>query len=329
MRGVRRARAVRRRLAAVIAGASLAIAGCGSDGPTTPTPTPLSIQCPAPLEVTSRDGVGAQVTFAPAVAGGRGAVTTVCSPASGTTLPVGDANVSCTASDTAGQSAACSFRIRVVAPPRLRFSRFLAFGDSITEGKVSPTPTVLMQIAFPGAYPERLQEMLSARYTAQTVDVLNRGVGGERLARGRTRLPGVLDADRPDVLLLLEGINNIRRVSTSELVSDLQSMIGSAQRRNVEVLVALLPAVGAAWEAREPGTSEAVRAFNDEIRRIAPDSGLGDAVDLYTPFAGDPSLLGADGLHPTEAGYARIAEIFFETIRNRWELPPDVPSASR
>lgn len=289
----------------------------------------LSLQCPASLEVPSRDGTGAEVAFTPVVAGGRGAVTTTCSPASGATLPVGNTSVSCTASDAAGQSAACAFTVRVTAPPRLKFTRFLAFGDSITEGKVSPTPTILVRVAFPGAYPERLQEMLSVRYTAQVFDVLNRGAGGERLARGRTRLPGVLDADRPEVLLLLEGINAIRRVSTAALVSDLREMIASARKRNVEVLVALLPPVGPAWETKEPGTLEAVRAFNEEIRRIVPESGLGDAVDLYTPFEADASLLGADGLHPTEIGYARMAEVFFNAIKDRWELPPDAAVVSQ
>lgn len=297
-----------------------ALGGCGSDPPI--APTPLSVQCPALLEVASKDGIGAQLAFTPVVAGGTGTVTTTCTPPSGATLPIGNTSVSCTASDGAGQSAGCTFTVRVIAPPRLKFTRFLAFGDSITEGKVSPAPSVLLQVAFPGAYPERLQAMLAVRYTAQTFEVLNRGVGGERLARGRARLPGVLDADHPEVLLLLEGVNNIVRERTSELASDLRSMITSAQQRNVEVLVALLPPVGPAIEAKDPGTLEAVRAFNAEIRRIAPAAGLGDPVDLYTPFVDEPSLLGVDGLHPTEAGYARIAAIFYESIRERWELPP-------
>jgi lysophospholipase L1-like esterase len=307
-----------------------AAAACGGDPPTGPSPPQLTLQCPTFIDVQSKDGVGAEVAFAPVAAGGTGAISTTCSPAPGTTLPVGSTTVSCTASDAAGQSAGCSFSVRVTSPPRLKYTRFLAFGDSITEGKVSPAPSILMQVAFPGAYPERLHQMLSMRYTAQTFEVLNRGVGGERLARGRARLPGVLDEDRPEVLLLLEGINAIRRVPTATLATDLQEMIESAQRRNVEVLVALLPPVSPAWEEREPGALAAVLAFNEEIRRIAPASGLGEPVDLYTPFAADLSLLiGMDGLHPTEAGYARMAEIFFDAIKDRWELPPGEAPAAR
>ena len=322
----RRAR-VHRRIAAIVTGTILLIAGCG-DGPTRPDPPALSIQCPAPLEVASTDGVGAQVTFAPAIAGGTGAVTTVCSPASGATLPVGEVSVACTASDAAGQSAACSFRVRVVGPPRLRYTRFLAFGDSITEGKVSVTPSILMRLAFPGAYPERLQAMLSERYTAQTFDVLNRGRGGEELRQGRSRLPGVLEADAPEVLLLQEGINNIRAFPTERLASDLRAMVQSARRRNIDVMLALLLPVGADREASRPGSLAAIDAFNEEVRRISHESGLGEPVDLHTPVAAEPSLLGADGLHPTEAGYERIAQIFFRAITERWELPPDSPPAA-
>ena len=34
------------------------------------------------------------------------------------------------------------------------------------------------------------------------------------------------------------------------------------------------------------------------------------------------SMIGQDGLHPTEAGYARIAELWFEAIKARFEQPP-------
>jgi lysophospholipase L1-like esterase len=237
-------------------------------------------------------------------------------------LPVGESTINCTASDSAGQSAACSFAVRVVEPPRLQYTRFLAFGDSITEGVVSLAPSILRRLDAPHSYPSLVQGMLGMRYTAQEIVVLNRGIAGERLARGRQRLPDVLDDDRPDVLLLLEGINNLRNVDTDELTSDLRSMIQTAQRRGVVVLVAELLPISDEREARPSirGTQAGIRAFNEEIRRLSRQFGLGEAVDLYTPFVENPSLLGMDGLHPTEAGYVRIAEIFFAAIAQRWEM---------
>jgi lysophospholipase L1-like esterase len=45
-------------------------------------------------------------------------------------------------------------------------------------------------------------------------------------------------------------------------------------------------------------------------------------VELYTAFQGQEStLLGLDGLHPNEAGYQRMAELFFEAIRQKLEVP--------
>jgi lysophospholipase L1-like esterase len=35
------------------------------------------------------------------------------------------------------------------------------------------------------------------------------------------------------------------------------------------------------------------------------------------------SLIGDDGLHPTEAGYQRMAEMWLEAIQARYERPPD------
>jgi lysophospholipase L1-like esterase len=309
---------VSRTLVAMAVAALMTVAGCG--GPTSPAPPAnLSIQCPASFDVPAADGIGAGVTFTPTVTGGR-APTTACSPASGTTLPVGEANITCTASDSTGQAAACSFAVRVVEPPRLQYTRFLAFGDSITEGVVSPAPSILRRLDAPQSYPSLLQVALAARYTAQSIVVLNRGLAGERLARGRDRLPGVLDQDQPEVLLLLEGINNLRNVETDELADDMDAMIRSARRRGVVVLVAeLLPISDQREAGSRRGTQAAIRAFNEQIRRLSHEFGLGDPVDLHTPFVENPSLLGADGLHPTEAGYVRIAEIFFAATKERWE----------
>jgi acyl-CoA thioesterase-1 len=310
---------VTRTLSAVAVAALATAAGCGGS-PIAPAPTQLSIQCPPSFQVRSLDGTGADVTYTPQMSGGL-EPSVVCAPPSGTKLPLGDWNITCTASDSAGQAATCSFAVRVVEPRRLQYTRFLAFGDSITQGVVSPAPTILRRLDGPHTYPSLLQGLLAARYTAQEIVVLNRGVGGERLAMGKQRLPDVLDNDKPEVLLLLEGINNLRNVDTEVLTADMRSMIRTAQRRGAVVLVAeLLPISDAREAGSRRGTQAAIRAFNEEIRRLSLEHGLGEAVDLYTPFVENPSLLGMDGLHPTEAGYVRIAEIFFAAIRERWEI---------
>jgi lysophospholipase L1-like esterase len=209
--------------------------------------------------------------------------------------------------------------VAVTRIPTIASTRFLAFGDSITEGVTSPASGILQRVDLPDAYPGKLQQMLAARYTAQSIAVLNRGVAGERLAQGVERLPGVLDADRPEVLLLLEGVNNIRNVPTAELANDLDDMVREALRRNIKVLLATLLPISDAREAGREGTQQAIRDLNEEIYDIARRRGLGAPVDPYTVFLQNPSLIGIDGLHPTAAGYTRLAEVFFEAIRQRNE----------
>ena len=55
--------------------------------------------------------------------------------------------------------------------------------------------------------------------------------------------------------------------------------------------------------------------FNNELRRLVSGRQNVHIVDLYAAFGSDPGgLLGNDGLHPTPAGYARIADTFRSRI---------------
>ena len=60
-------------------------------------------------------------------------------------------------------------------------------------------------------------------------------------------------------------------------------------------------------------------AYNSVLQIMSTQEGV-TYVDLYNallPEAG--TLLGADGLHPTEAGYRRIADLFFAAIKRELE----------
>ena len=69
--------------------------------------------------------------------------------------------------------------------------------------------------------------------------------------------------------------------------------------------------------------------INDLIRGMAAAEGA-VLVDLYQAFDGQiDTLIGADGLHPNEAGYQQMAETFFTAVRARLEMPPIVPTLHR
>ncbi|MBI3417144.1 MAG: DUF5011 domain-containing protein [Verrucomicrobia bacterium] len=77
--------------------------------------TPLAITCPSDTSVNNDPGqCSAAVNYPiPITSGGSGNVTVVCNPPSGSNFPVGTNIVSCTATDSAGNAATCSFKVTV------------------------------------------------------------------------------------------------------------------------------------------------------------------------------------------------------------------------
>ena len=145
----------------------------------------------------------------PTATGGSVVLTTTCAPPSGASFPVGTTQVTCTAVDAMQHTGSCSFIVTVTAPPQTSVTRYVTFGDSITEGFPHTIVPQLLDPAPESSYPAVLLSLLRARYTAQTIAVLDEGIGGELLAAGMARLPGVLGADAPGALLLMEGANDI------------------------------------------------------------------------------------------------------------------------
>src|SRR5687768_141058 len=110
-----------------------------SGGPNGPGPTPQpgapQIACSSPLTLENVVGTSQPVSYtAPTTSAGATPVTTSCSPASGTDFALGNTTVTCTATDAMGRQAACSFTVSLFHQ-QLVFSKYLAFGDSLTEGQ--------------------------------------------------------------------------------------------------------------------------------------------------------------------------------------------------
>jgi lysophospholipase L1-like esterase len=228
----------------------------------------------------------------------------------------------------------------VIGPPRLSATKFVAFGDSITEGVLDPpcrTTSVRglsaqvdelrlleQSVNNPTSYPTKLQGLLTSRYTLQMPDVINEGKAGEGVAAGGLRLPGVLSTDRPQILLLEEGINDIDASnpapSIAYVVNGLASMIQQARDAGVQqVFVAnFLPERAGACRGERAG---AIVPANNQIQPMVVANGA-VLVDLYAAFGGEasPPLIGFDGLHPTAAGYELIAQTFFDAIRKKLEV---------
>src|SRR6185295_15871146 len=75
---------------------------------------PPAITCPANIVKEPTCPSGAKASFAPVVSDNCPGVGFVCSPATGSTFPIGTTTVTCTATDTSGNSTACSFAVTVL-----------------------------------------------------------------------------------------------------------------------------------------------------------------------------------------------------------------------
>ncbi len=102
--------------------------------------SPPDLVLPADMSVTADRADGAIVDFsASATDRWDPAVTTACTPASGSRLPVGDSLVLCTATDASGNAASGSFSVHVAAPPITAAELDIAFDR--TSGALAFTET--------------------------------------------------------------------------------------------------------------------------------------------------------------------------------------------
>ena len=211
-------------------------------------------------------------------------------------------------------------------PPTLRISRILAFGDSLTEGTTSSTFALhALTAGKPESYPFKLQTLESERYSAQAITVLNAGQAGEaaQSSGASRRLAAAISEGSPDVLLLMEGANdlisgaNTPNTTIAATVNALEDMVRDTTRRGITVLLATIPPQRP--NSQRGGNAALVTRYNDTLKIMAAKKGA-TIVDVYAQLSLD--LIGQDGLHPTEEGYRKIAEIFQNAIAAKWEQAP-------
>ncbi len=217
--------------------------------------------------------------------------------------------------------------------PTLSRTRFLAFGDSLTAGEVTVpvgvapggpgvavlTPPNARMLVVPAAsYPTQLVSMLQARYPTQSVSVTNAGVPGEYSFQGVQRFPSEMAATSPEVVLLLEGANDLTIFGPGTPANSLLEMMAEGRRRGARVLVAtMMPTKPGGRRSLNPAVLEELNAM---IKVHAANEGA-VVVDLYTALQPEANtVIGVDGLHPTEVGYKRMADVFFAAIQAHLEV---------
>ena len=259
-----------------------------------------------------------------------------CGRESGSTFPLGTTPVNCTARDTAGRQASCTFSVTLTGVA-LGVTTFQAVGDSFTEGENALPLTSFVDPS--NAYPTKLQALLDADYPGQAT-VLNKGHGGDEVEETVDMLPRLLMDDRPGAVLLLSGYNNLTlpcevgnagSAACEAAIDAVRLGVRSCIRRAKEspvgvkhIFVATLTPPGAvSAESRDRRIDgDAIVRVNERIRQVVSSEGV-TLVDLYPLFLGrEEEYISIDGLHLRAAGYQAIADAFFAAIKATVEQTP-------
>ncbi len=297
--------------------------------PMTPSPLPadkigrLALTCPVASLTQSFDGGPAPVHFAaPVASGGQPPVTAECSLHSGSAFGIGTTEVTCGASDALQQTASCVFGVTVLGPPKLAVTRFLAFGDSITVGVVSPSNGASRLDRF-NSFPARLQRRLASRYRTQDIGVVNVGAPGEEASHAESRFNRELRTKRPEVVLLMQGTNDLNPFSgagAGSAAAALDRMVRAVRAAGLDILLMTIP------PQRDTASAALVAGLNGRIRSIAARHGA-VLVDIHhLLLTGSCSglqpipCIGRDRLHPTAQGYQLIAEELERVLVARYDV---------
>ena len=195
----------------------------------------------------------------------------------------------------------------------------MMFGDSLT-GRVRCLLGASAGVGESGFVPVQLYQMLTERYTGQQFDVWNEGRQGEWAIQGQLRFAATARSHRAEVIIIMEGANDLSgrgERGMQPALEGLDNMLRDARAQGASVVLASLP------PERPPlGVDRRlVDDFNAGVKRLAERQRV-MFVDVNAEFGTDGSLISPDGLHPSTAGYRKIAEIFFDTIRRTFEVAP-------
>ena len=189
----------------------------------------------------------------------------------------------------------------------------VAVGSSSTRGAGASEPRF--------SYPSRLEAALRERFPGVDIRVMNRGKGGEDAGEELERLGRDVIAEHPDLVIWQVGTNAVLRRDDLEIDEILL-------RRGVSVLKQSQADVVLMDMQYAPRVVErrSYAAMEQLIAEIAHHTGVG----LFRRFAlmqywraaqppESPMMIGADGLHMTDAGYGCLAGALAQALAANWQ----------
>jgi len=163
----------------------------------------------------------------------------------------------------------------------------VAFGDSLTYGAGATESE---------SYPAVLSQLIGRQ-------VVRSGVPGELTAQGLRRLPSVIEAHRPRLVIVCLGGNDmLRKVADAEIRQNLRAIIRTLKERGVAAVLVGVP---------KPALITSAPEFYGEVAR---EFGIPYEGKVVTSVMYAPDMK-ADPIHPNAKGYRKMAEAIAELLR--------------
>jgi lysophospholipase L1-like esterase len=184
----------------------------------------------------------------------------------------------------------------------MSYRRFVALGDSTTEGLMDPLPG---GGGFRG-WADRLAEGLAV--LEPELEYANLAVRGKLARQVHAEQLDAALALRPDLVSLLTGLNDMLRRSTvvETVVAEVDTMVAKLRAAGADVLLFTLPDPVPINPIAKTAAARLAR-FNDAVRELSARHGTFLAELDKHPVASDRRLWNEDRLHANPEGHRRIA----------------------
>lgn len=174
----------------------------------------------------------------------------------------------------------------------------LIVGDSLSAG---------YGIAVDAGWAAQLQQRLNTEQRAYRV--VNASISGDTTANGLARLPKLLAAHHPQIVIIeLGGNDGLRALSLATMQHNIEIMIAKARLAGAHVLligIRLPPNYG--------------KIYTEKFHRVYEDIARTQQIP-WVPFlldgvAAHSALMQPDGLHPNAAGQAKVLDNVWLVLR--------------
>ena len=188
--------------------------------------------------------------------------------------------------------------------PRTRWRRYVALGDSFTEGLSDPDPER------PGEFrgwADRLAEHLAAAFPGVDVEYANLAIRGRLLRQLVAEQVPVALAARPDLVSLVAGGNDLMRPNADpdRLAAELEAAVVRIRAAGADVLLAT--GVDTRQTPIMRRTRGRIAVFNANVWSIAARTGAAVLDQWGAGWLQDRRMWDTDRIHLTAEGHRRTA----------------------